>query len=87
VQGDYAQSDDVRDEVLMGLVYRARTDPEFKRRARRDLEGALWEYRYQLTEEELRACRQFHADTQHLTNEELDQRLAGLADPIGIRGI
>ena len=39
----------IRDEVLMNLVDLARTDPEFKRRARADLEGALHEYGYELT--------------------------------------
>ena len=31
----------VRDEVLMGLVYRARTDPEFRRNARNALDRLL----------------------------------------------
>lgn len=71
----------------MGLVYRARTDPEFKRQARYDIEGALREYRYDLTEAELDACRNFHERTQGMTDEQLDQELAGLADPIHKRGI
>ncbi len=86
-KGDNMQEDNVRDEVLMGLVYRARTDPEFKRQARYDIEGALSEYRYDLTEAELDACRMFHEETQNMTDEELDQRLAGLADPIQKEGI
>jgi hypothetical protein len=84
VQGDYTQSDNVRDEVLMGLVSRAITDPEFKRRARRDVEGALWEYRYQLTDEELEVCKEFFQGTKDLTNEELDRRLAQLSSERGI---
>ena len=76
------QEDNVRDEVLIGLVYRARTDPEFKRQARYDIEGALREYRYDLTEAELDACRKFYEETQDMTDEELDQRLAGLTGPI-----
>jgi hypothetical protein len=84
VQGDYTQSDNVRDEVLMGLVSRAITDPEFKRRARRDVEEALWEYRYQLTDEELEVCKEFFQGTKDLTNEELDRRLAQLSSERGI---
>ena len=71
-----------RDEVLMGLVYRARTDPEFKRNARNALDRLLIDvYRYDLTEEELAACREFHAQTVGLTDEQLDQKLADAAGP------
>ena len=78
---------DVRkDEVLMSLVYRARWDPKFKRRARADLEGTLIDdYRYELTEEELEACRRFWELTEgppRLSDEELDEMLATFADPI-----
>ncbi len=72
----------VRDEVLMGLVYRARTDPEFRRNARNALDRLLIDvYRYDLTEEELAACREFHARTVDLTDEELDKELADAAGP------
>lgn len=78
----------VRDEVLMGLVYRARTDPEFKRNIRAALDRLLIdEYRYDLTEEELAMCRDFWSQTVGLTDEELDERLAALADPIHREGI
>jgi hypothetical protein len=79
--------DDVRkDEVLMSLVYRARWDPKFKRRARADLEGTLIDdYRYELSDEELEACRRFWEVIEgppRLSDEELDKKLATLADPI-----
>jgi hypothetical protein len=72
----------VRDEVLMGLVNRARTDPEFRRNARHALDRLLVDvYRYDLTEEELAACREFHARTVRLTEDQLDQELADAAGP------
>ncbi len=78
----------VRDEVLMGLVYRARTDPEFKRNARNALDRLLIDvYRYDLTEEELALCREFYAETVGMTDHQLDERLAVLADPIQREGI
>jgi hypothetical protein len=80
---------DVRDEVLMGLVYRARTDQEFKRNVRAALDKLLIdEYGYDLTEAELQLCREFWSESLSLSEEELDRRLRELADPIGpIRGI
>ncbi len=73
----------VRDEVLMGLVYRARTDPEFKRNFRSAVDRVLLnEYRYDLTEEELEACRDFWCETVGMNEEQLDRRLGELADPI-----
>lgn len=81
----------IRDEVLMGLVYRARTDLEFKRSFRSAVDRVLLdEYRYDLNEEELEACRAFWCETIGMTEERLDRRLAKLADPIeptrGIQG-
>ncbi len=82
------EHDEVRDEVLMGLVYRARTDPEFKRNVHAAFDRLLIdEYRYDLTEEQLKICRDFWRNTLDLTEEELDQRLRDL-DPAGpVRGI
>ncbi len=81
--------DEVRDEVLIGLVYRARTDLEFKRNVYTALDRLLIdEYRYNLTEAELEICRAFWRDTLHLTEEELDHRLREIADPAGpVEGI
>jgi hypothetical protein len=73
----------IRDEVLMGLVYRARTDLEFRRSFRSAVDRVLLnEYRYDLTEEELEACRAFWCETVGMNEEQLDHRLAELADPI-----
>ncbi len=73
----------VRDEVLMGLVYRARTDPQFKRNLRSAVDRVLLsEYRYDLTEEELEACRAFWCETVGMNEEQLDDKLGELADPI-----
>jgi hypothetical protein len=78
----------VRDEVLMGLVYRARTDPEFKRNVRAALDRLLIDvYRYDLTEEELKLCRDFWCKTLDFTDYQLDEELASYADPISKRGI
>ncbi len=80
--------DSVRDEVLMGLVYRARTDPEFKRSFRSAVDRVLLnEYRYDLTEEELKMCRDFWCQTVGLTDRELDEKLAELASPSRTEGI
>jgi hypothetical protein len=84
--GDVQES--VRDEVIMGLVYRARNDPEFKRNVRAALDRLLIkEYHYDLTEEELELCRDFWCQAHDMTDEELDERLASLADPIQKEGI
>ena len=67
----------VRDEVLMGLVYRARTDVEFRRSFRSAVDRVLLnEYRYDLT------CRDFWCEIVGMTEEQLDYRLAKLADPL-----
>jgi len=69
----------IRDEVLVDLVDLARTDPEFKRKARADLEGTLNEYGYELTADELAAVKEFHRRTRDMSDEELDRTLAGSA--------
>ena len=76
----------IRDEVLMDLVDRVRTDPEFKRRARADLEGTLSEYGYELTSEELAAAKEFHQRTQGMSDAQLSQALAGPAHDHLMRG-
>ena len=73
----------IRDEVLMDLVDLARTNPDFKRRARVDLEGALNEYGYELTGEELAAVKEFHRRTRGMSDAELSLALARSApDPV-----
>ena len=76
----------VRDEVLMDLVDLARTDPEFKRRARADLEGALHEYGYELTADELAAVKEFHRRTLEMSDAELNRTLAERASSATMRG-
>jgi hypothetical protein len=76
----------IRDEVLMDLVDLARTDPEFKRKARVDLEGTLNEYGYALTGDELTAVKEFHRRTRGMSDEELNRTLAGSAHDYMMRG-
>jgi len=76
----------IRDEVLMDLVDLARTDPEFKRKARADLEGTLNEYGYELTGDELAAVKEFHRRTRGMSDEELNRTLAGSAHDYVMRG-
>ena len=76
----------IRDEVLMDLVNRVRTDPEFKRRARADLEGTLSEYGYELTGEELAAAKEFHRRTQGMSDAQFIQAVAGPAHDYQMRG-
>jgi hypothetical protein len=69
-------------EMIMSLVYRARWDERFKQAMLENPEEALAEYRYHLTDEERAAVIRFHAEVIGLSDDELDERLAGLADPI-----
>lgn len=69
----------INDEVLIDLAVRVREDPEFRRKARADLEGTLNEYGYELTEEELAATREFHRRTRGMSDAELNQELAARA--------
>ena len=69
----------MRDEVLMELVDRAMNDPEFKKKARADLQGALGEYGYELTPEEYEAVKGFQEQTAGMGEEEVDRALAGNA--------
>jgi hypothetical protein len=66
----------IRDEVLMDLVDLARTDPEFKRKARADLEKILQEYGYKLTVDELAVVKEFHQRSRGMSDEELNRKLA-----------
>jgi hypothetical protein len=56
----------------MDLVDLARTNPDFKRRARVDLEGTLSEYGYELTGEELAAVKEYHRSTLGMSDAEVE---------------
>lgn len=76
----------VRDEVLMDLVDLARTDSEFKRKARADLEGTLNDYGYELTGDELAAVKEFHRRTRDMSDAQLNRALAERASSATMRG-
>ena len=67
----------MRDEVLMELVDRAMNDPEFKKKARADLQGALGEYGYELTTEEYEAVNGFQAQTAAMAEQDVERAFAG----------
>jgi hypothetical protein len=73
---------DRHDEMLMGLVYRARWDERFRKEAHENPREALARYSYYLTEAEMDAVMAFYNDVKDLSDAELNERLAGLADPI-----
>jgi hypothetical protein len=74
----------LRDNVLRDLANRATTDPEFLRRARKDLEGTLARYGYRLTGEEMRLVEDLWHRTVRMSDEELARTLAnGLAGRTG----
>jgi hypothetical protein len=57
------------------LASRAAKDPEFLRRARKDLESTLAQYGYHLTDEELRLVKNFQRQTTVMSTEELARTL------------
>src|SRR5215212_4323381 len=71
----------VRENVLRNLASRAATDPTFLRRARRDLQGTLAGFGYDLTLEELRLVEDLRRRTAAMSDEELARTLAS-----GLRG-
>ena len=66
----------MRDDVLMDLVDKAVNDPEFRTKAKDDLEGTLKAYNFDLSEDELTAVRDFHSQAAGKSDEELDEMLA-----------
>ena len=62
----------MRDEVLIQLVDKAMTDPQFRDRALEDLDAALSEHGFELEEDELAAVREFHAEVAGKSPEEVD---------------
>ena len=74
----------MRENVPRDLANRATTDPEFLRRARKDLEGTLARYGYCLTGEEMRRVEDLRHRTLSMSSEELAPTLAdGLAGRTG----
>ena len=66
----------LRENVLRDLANRATTDPEFLRRARKDLESMLARYGYRLTGEEMRLVEDLRHRTVRMSDEELARTLA-----------
>ena len=66
----------VRENVLRELASRAAKDPEFLRRARKDLESTLGQYGFYLTGDELRLVKGFQRQTAGMSTEELARTLA-----------
>lgn len=67
----------MRDKILMQLVDKAINEPEFRANARKDVEGVLRAYGYDLTPDEMAAVKAFQAETAGLSDGELDAVLAG----------
>ena len=66
----------MRENVLRDLANRAATDPEFLKRARKDLEDTLARYGYRLTGEEMRRVEGLRHRTASMSDEELARALA-----------
>jgi len=77
---------DRHDETLMGLVYRARWDEQFRKKAYENPREALATYSYYLTEAEMDAVINFHSRLGKISDDELKDRLAAEADPISRDG-
>ena len=71
----------MREDVLRDLASRAVTDAGFLMQARRDLEGTLARFGYDLTLEELRLVEDLRRRTSAMSDEQLASTLAS-----GLRG-
>jgi hypothetical protein len=71
----------LREKVLRALAIRAATDAGFLKQARRDLEGTLTGFGYELTLEELRLVEDLRRRTAAMSAEQLARTLAS-----GLRG-
>ena len=80
------EDNDYHDEMIMGLVYRARWDEQFRENAHQNPRVALSAYGYHLTDTEMDAVMAFYNDVKNLSDADLNERLAGLADPISKEG-
>jgi hypothetical protein len=70
----------LREKVLRNLASRAATDAGFLKQARRDLEGTLAMFDYDLTPEELRLVEDLRYRTAGMSDEQLARALSdGLA--------
>jgi hypothetical protein len=67
----------LREKVLRDLASRAATDGEFLKQARRNLEGTLARFGYELTLEELRLAEDLRRRTAAMSDEQLARALAG----------
>ena len=79
--GASTQDETLREKVLRDLASRAATDAGFLKQARRDLEGTLAGFGYELTLEELRLVEDLRRRTSAMSDEELARVLAS-----GLRG-
>src|SRR5215204_3261324 len=79
--GCRTRGETLREKVLRDLASRAATDAGFLRQARRDLQGTLAGYGYELTLEELRLVEDLRRRTAAMSDEELARTLAS-----GLRG-
>ena len=74
----------MREKVLRDLASRAATDAGFLKQARRDLEGTLAEFGYDLTLEELRLVEDLRRRTAAMSDAQLARVLAsGLRERTG----
>jgi hypothetical protein len=67
----------MRDDVLMQLVDKAINDPDFRVQAQSNLEGTLKAHNIELTDDELAAVKEFQSQATGMSEQELDQMLAG----------
>jgi hypothetical protein len=68
---------DMRDDVMIDLIDRAMRDPEFREQARQDPEATLRAHGFDLTGEELQAVKEFQQQTAGLSDEALNEAIAG----------
>jgi hypothetical protein len=66
----------MREDVLRSLAGRAARDPRFLGLMRKDLEAALAQYGYDITDEELRVLKNVQRQTAGMSDEELTKALA-----------
>src|SRR5919107_6135157 len=79
--GCRTRGETLREKVLRALASRAATDAGFLKQARRDLEGTLAGFGYDLTLEELRLVEDLRRRTVAMSDEQLAHTLAS-----GLRG-
>ena len=65
----------MRGHVLQEMLDRATDDVEFRHKAIEDLEGTFESAGYELTEDELAATREFHAQVKDMTDEQFEAQL------------